>query len=39
MGEERDQYAGWVGDAAGLRVAIVAARWHATYMDGMLTGA
>ena len=37
MGE--DQYAGWVGDAKGLRVAIVAARWHTTYMEGMLAGA
>lgn len=39
MGEGHDEYAGWVGDAAGLRVAIVAARWHETYMEGMLAGA
>ena len=39
MAQDSDQYAGWVGDATGLRVAIVAARWHATYMEGMLQGA
>ncbi len=28
-----------VADASGLRVAVLAARWHATVMDGLLDGA
>ncbi|MBW3086057.1 6,7-dimethyl-8-ribityllumazine synthase [Austwickia sp. TVS 96-490-7B] len=39
MGEDHDRYVGWVGDATGMKVAIVAARWHEAYMEGMLAGA
>ncbi|WP_116113264.1 6,7-dimethyl-8-ribityllumazine synthase [Austwickia chelonae] len=39
MGAQDDTYAGWDIDGSGLRVAIVAARWHREYMEGMLEGA
>lgn len=39
MVQEQGQYDGWVGDTSGLRVAVVAARWHETYMEGMVAGA
>ncbi len=38
-GDDQASIETWVDDATGLRVAVVAARWHGQYMGGMLDGA